>query len=439
MPVDVRELAKRLTHLEQITSRTMYTWQRDFIFDQSPINHLRCGRKSGKTDAAAFKVNVDWQDYPDEEVLIVSATKQAADELFYRIKGIAHLSGIESEEDRRTKFVFPNGHVVTCLPAGRHAVSLRPKSVVKLYEDEAPLMLDDVHEGLTPCLAARGAQNIMMGTPWDENGFFFRTEQQIEHSIVAGRHWHIKTSTCPHIPAAFLERERRRLGADAYAREYDAEYGRAVNQMIADPIIYSSIHPMIEAEELKAPAIFIGVDFARAGRDDNAIAWCAYWPLLNQAHLFRVEIIPSDQRLTAMSGRLACYAEENKNVRKIVTDAGGLGQGPTDFLADRLGPGKVIGLKNQSQVKDGTNRIKFLKEDMYSKFQVGLEQKILSIDDNAKMISAIKGIRYKYSENGKYLLIYGRNDHAMEAMVRAYWPVTQGMGGLGCAPEIHFV
>jgi len=408
-----------ISDIEGVLGFRFYDWQKKAILSKASVIVLCCGRKSGKTQTEAAKIVLDAAANPGIRILITAKTETAAKELFMYVNQIIRLLKIDTEIELRLTTVLTNGSRIECMTTGPTGFSLRPRSYYRMYIAEAGFMADDVYDAISPCLAVKGTQRVFDSSPWDTSGFFYDAFGDPDSDV-----YHVSSEACPHIPKEFLQKERRRMGKEVYAREYLAEFMRATDSLIKDPVIYAAVDEKMDPvqTEKDAPVHFVGVDFARFGRDDSAIVWAGYFPELKITKVYRAELLDSRARLTSIVGRLVAIAQDAR-VQKIVTDETGIGGGPTDALIEKLGKGRVVGVSNQK--RNNEFHRKLLKQDLYTTMICAMEEGRLKIFDDQKTIQSLRNLRYKYTSDAD-LQIFGREDHIAEALVRAVWLPLSG-------------
>ena len=82
-------------------------------------------------------------------------------------------------------------------------------------------MDDAVYKALRPSIATGDGDLWLMSTPYGKRGFFYETW---EHGGAAWKRVSVPATECPRIPAAYLEEERRVLGALWFQQEYLCEF-----------------------------------------------------------------------------------------------------------------------------------------------------------------------------------------------------------------------
>jgi hypothetical protein len=392
-------------------------WQRSFVLDQKPAIVLKFGRKCGKTTAIAFRVvlethNKGWK------VLILSRGQRQSGEVFREIRQMLHHIKAKIVYESQTRVELENGHTIYCLPSGHAGITLRTYSFHKIYYDEAAYLTNDVYDATTPCLAVNGIQRVLASTPAGTSGFFYDEWHNPEFQRYEG-----STKACSRVSAQWLLAEKRRMTKAQYDQEYNAKFTDLADGLIRSPLIYSCIKEGgFTWDDMKEGPVFLGVDFARFGQDDNVIAYCNY---RDKKAFIKVEVHKGRHRLTSIIGRIKAISNKFPNIRKIVTDEGGIGAGPTDELTMMFGKRKVVGIQNQQRSKEAREQgrpPRYVKHDLYSNLIYLMENGKIVLDDDINIIRSLKQVKYRYTKEG-LLSIYGQSHHIAEAIVRAVFPL----------------
>lgn len=398
------------------------TWQAEVIASDDPQLVIASGRKCGKTTALAAKIVWDWNRGANKTVCILSKGQRQAGEVFDAVREFFLACGATFEDETKTKLILKNGYRVLCLPSGYTGVSVRTYTFWKVYWDEAAHLSNAVYDATTPCLAAAeeiygSSQKILASTFNGTAGFFYDEFHSNESKT-----WQRSSEDCPRVSKSFLRKEKARMTKAEYTQEYLGEPCELADSMIPGSLIAACVKEGIDWTDAntKARAVFLGVDFARFGKDQTAIAF-AY--LIEDRAYVRVEMVKTHGRLTAITGRIRARVAELPRWKKIVTDEGGIGAGPTDDLVEAFGRHRVLGINNARRIDEGVGRpSKFIKADLYSNLIRMMEQGMVVLDDDIDIIRSLKQVKYDYTKLGD-LRVFGRQHDCAEAIVRCLYPL----------------
>jgi hypothetical protein len=196
-------------------------WQLEVLEGGHPRLLLNCCRQAGKSTVVAVLGLVGAVFEPGAKVLLVSRSLRQSMELFrvltefHRRIGAPLLERQTAEELR-----LSNGSRIVCLPCREETV--RGYSHVSLLViDEAARVPDDLYRAVRPMLAVSDGRLVCLSTPYGKRGFFYDAWAR------GGADWHrveVPAERVPRIKPAFLEQERRALGAAWFRQEYGCSF-----------------------------------------------------------------------------------------------------------------------------------------------------------------------------------------------------------------------
>lgn len=196
-------------------------WQREILRYPSPRTMLLCSRQAGKSlTAAALALRTALLE-SGKLVLLLSPTQRQSSELF-RDKVLRLYNALgrpvppANPRDNALRLELANGSRIVSLP-GTEATVRGYSGVSLLVIDEAARVSDSLYRGVRPMLAVSHGSLIALSTPFGKRGWFYE-------EWIGSAPWQrvkITATQCPRIEKAFLEEEKRALGARWYAQEYD--------------------------------------------------------------------------------------------------------------------------------------------------------------------------------------------------------------------------
>ena len=423
----------------------MQPWQMEYLQSKAKRRVLLIGRKGGKSvaecaDNAIKLVTPGYEGRAfDGGLLTLSQGQTQAKELLSLTKIMLECDGWRFSQERKdislddmTGYAsasqllvpiedqdFPNRLVA--LPAGRRADNIRPWSFHDIKYDEADFLPNDVYISTAACAAVHNATITYASNPNRGSraiqSEFYKAVHNPEFKV-----WRLMTKQCSTVSSEFLYNESKRMSKEDYAREYEISWGGTHNgfydmQNTVLPCVAKQ--PFNKFELLKSCQVYLGVDFGRFGEDDSVIAYAAWKD--NRAHVW-ADVIHGKFRLTYVTGRIAALFAKYPRIQKVITDETGIGAGATDELIQRLGLWRVIGIENHKRVSpvDG-GQTRFQKIDLHSNFIRLMENGQVSLENDRKMLRSIAGVEHRYLQSGD-ISLGGREDHIVEAVVRAVFP-----------------
>ncbi len=196
------------------------SWQVDYLREQRPTVVLK-GRQMGASMSAAGLAIHTVRYRPDVNVVIVSPSLKQSTEIITRARTGLRTLGERLVQDSAAVLRLANGSRVISLPGTPRSV--RGWTARLLIIDEAAYVLHETFVAAR-ALVATGGRLVVQSTPADESGDF---HELVMAEDPAWARYRVPGDSVPTISAAFLEAERRALGPDAYATEYECTFGKA--------------------------------------------------------------------------------------------------------------------------------------------------------------------------------------------------------------------
>lgn len=231
-------------------------WQTQLLRSTSKRILLNCTRQGGKSTATAARGLWEALYHPGALVLLVSVSQRQSAELLRRVKALYRpfADAFPTESETVLQLELRNGSRVLSLPSDSGTLrGYAGPSLVVL--DEASRVRDDVLDALTPMLATSLGTLVVLSTPAGRRGMFFRLWEE------GGDEWEritVRAEDCPRHTAAFLESERRRMGARIFEEEYGAAFVADEedprNPRLVAPDVIARLRAQIEADTPARPA-----------------------------------------------------------------------------------------------------------------------------------------------------------------------------------------
>ena len=202
-----------------------------------------CCRQSGKSTTAAILGLHRAIFHPSSLVLLVSPSLRQSGELFRKVTELLERLDVRPalEEDNRLSCTLANRSRIVSLPSSQ--ATIRGFSAPSLIiEDEAAQVDDAVYAACRPMLAVSNGQLILMSTPYGKRGHFHAEWTE------GGAGWErveVPAAACPRISPAFLEAERRSLGALVFRSEYLCEFTETDDAVFGYETIRAALDPAV--------------------------------------------------------------------------------------------------------------------------------------------------------------------------------------------------
>lgn len=195
-------------------------WQVDYLRETRPTVVLK-GRQVGASFSAAALAIHTVRYLPNVNAVIVSPSLKQSTEITTRARAGLKELGERLVQDSTSMLRLTNGSRILSLPGT--ARSVRGWTARLLVLDEAAYITPETWTAAR-AIVATGGRLVVQSTPSDEVGDY--------HDLVMGddpgwARFTVRSDEVPTISAEFLASERRAMGPDAYATEYECQFGKA--------------------------------------------------------------------------------------------------------------------------------------------------------------------------------------------------------------------
>jgi len=415
-------------------------WQEEILQHDGDIV-LCTGRQVGKTLTMSRKASEYMLNHPDCSIIIVSLTEDQAKLMIIMILDYFqrhHPGLIAKGKDKPTqnRIAIKNGSVALARPVGQTGDAVRGFTGDVLIIDEASKMPELVFASAKPVLLTKGGQIWMCSTPFGKEGYFWDsfcnkqdrfkvfhiTSEKVMKDRPLTAMW---TEEQRQQALNFLEAEKEDMSELQYGQEYLGLFLEDLRRffdekLIEQVCILKRVVPHPKADN------YLGCDLARMGDDESS------FEILHAPHdkvIKQIENLTTRKTLTNETETKIKELTVMFGCTKVGIDAGSgsLGVGIYDHLLnDVITRRKVVAMNNRaiSMNRDGTNKQRIFKEDMYDNLKAMMEHGdiLLLDDDNLKM--SLRSVQYEFQKfKGEMtkVRIFGRYTHIAEGIIRASW------------------
>ncbi|MCX6345483.1 MAG: terminase family protein [Armatimonadetes bacterium] len=244
--------------------------QRKWLLADVKTKVAACGRRWGKTEAAAIDVATFAIACPGSVQMIVSPTSDQSRLIFDGIERMMMSSGITRALAKITRTPYPRMSIGRSLVMARTADedgrNLRGHSADRVIVDEAAYVRDCViQEVISPMLADNNGRLVMVSTPFGKN-HFYRTFVRGNRELKTGNSgdcasFTFPSWTNPHISAEYVERQRGEISTRQFAVEYEAQFLDDVGSVFP----WEDINAALERPSagIEYEYVVAGIDWAR--------------------------------------------------------------------------------------------------------------------------------------------------------------------------------
>jgi Terminase large subunit, T4likevirus-type, N-terminal/Terminase RNaseH-like domain len=273
---------------------TPHARQSELLECRVPIKVAACGRRFGKTMAAAIDALHFAMTKPRTTQLVIAPTHDQSKILHDLAVHLAQNSLLAGVIARTVDSPFPELILVTRDADGHEAEStimarsvshdarnIRGHGADRVIVDEAAFVGETILTQVVPPIlaASRYRELVLLSTPFGTHGAFHAYFERGMAGDPDVRAFHFPTSANPHVPAEYLERQRREMTALAFATEYLAEFCEDVGAVFRYDVIQAAISSDLIPGAVDGHHYVIGYDPARySDRSGVAVLDCTELP-----------------------------------------------------------------------------------------------------------------------------------------------------------------
>lgn len=225
----------RLRLAEHLWGWTPHETQKDWLLCNAKVKVAACGRRWGKTEAAAVDAATLAITQPGAVQMILAPTYDQSRLLFGAVERLMLGARLTRPFTTVLKTPYPKltitGSVITARTTDEDGRNLRGNSADRVIIDEAAYVRDSVvQEVVAPMLADRDGQLVMISTPFGKNHFyraFVKGQANGERGVRDEEFtasFQFPSWENPHISREYIERQRSELSARQFAVEYEAQF-----------------------------------------------------------------------------------------------------------------------------------------------------------------------------------------------------------------------
>ncbi len=217
-------------------------WQVAYLRETRPAVVLKGRQVGASLSAAALAVHTA-RYWSDVNVVIVSPSLKQSTEIATKARTGFRSLGVPLVQDSTSTLRLANGSRILSLPGT--ARSVRGWTARLLILDEAAFILPETFTAAR-ALVATGGRLVVQSTPADESGDFY---ELVTGDDPGWARYTVRSDSVPTITPEFLESERRAMGPDAYASEYECTFGKLGASLFTAERIAALILPDETPEE----------------------------------------------------------------------------------------------------------------------------------------------------------------------------------------------
>jgi len=399
-------------------AETLWGWvphesQRTWLLADAKVKVAACGRRWGKTEAAAIDVATEAILNPGCRQMIVSPSYDQSRIIIDSVERLlsSHYLLNRMYSIVRTPYTRINigNSLISARTADEDGRNLRGHWADRVIVDEAAYVRDSViNEVIAPMLADKNGDLLLISTPFGRNHFyrsFMRGENGGDGRCIS---MSFPSVTNPHISREYIESQREYITDRQYAVEYEARFIEDAN----------AVFPIIDIQRAMGQVRPSGGGWVVMGLD-----WARYADYTAMIAIDECQVIAID-RLNGLPwqvqiDRVVQFISEN-NVNAVLADQTSIGDPLNEQLRDRLCDAglnvRVEGLVFTSQSK----------RELIDGLAVGFARGLPVIPEHRDLLSELSFFEYEISEHGNVKMgtRHGCHDDLVIAMALA-WKLSQ--------------
>ena len=371
------------------------------------------GRQTGKDWLAALFVVWESIVRPNSRILVVSEAQRQSDLLAERAMSFVARSAEAFDsvaESSRERVRFRNGSEAYFLPSTGAIRGLT--EVTRAIVNEARGVPDEAYEAVTPMLSRLAGSLCVFSTPMGRAGKLYAFYQDPAFAAMQ-----LPSSVNVYLDRAFLEAEKLRMDADAYQREYLADFSDVAGAFFSSESVERARreYGLAEAREDGRDYV-IGFDPARV-RDSSVVTVVSR----DRDGNLRVEAIRDFVNVPFVDqlAVIRWLAQAFRPLR-VVVEYGGLGIGPCEEL-------ERAGLPVSRFVPTVASKL-----EAYGHLKNRLEKGQLAIPaSHTKLAVELRMFAFKVTDAGHVTLhhLAGQGDDFADSLCFAVWGLRGRPGG----------
>lgn len=226
MPQSENEMRLRLAKL--LWGWEPHPTQREWMLCDARTKVASCGRRWGKTEAAAIDAITLALFSPGLVQMVVSPTYDQSRLIFDSVERLATESPVICHLVKTARTPYPKlsiaGSLITARTADEDGRNLRGNSADRIIIDEAAYVRDSVvAEVIAPMLADRNGRLVMISTPFGKNHFYRAFVRGGDDGAQCAS-FSFPSWTNPHISREYIEAQRQEISPRQFSVEYEARF-----------------------------------------------------------------------------------------------------------------------------------------------------------------------------------------------------------------------
>lgn len=366
--------------------------QREWLLSDASVKVAACGRRWGKTEAAAIDAAAFALIGQGSRQMIVSPSYDQSCLIFTTIESLIMKNPLSAKISKVVKTPYPKitigSSVITARTADDDGRNLRGNSADRVIVDEAAYVKEEViNEVISPMLADRNGRMVMLSTPFGKNHFYKTFIEGQNNAQARVRSFSFPSSSNPHISMEYIAGQKASLSERQFAVEYEARFTDSQSSVFSiDDIAKAS---QLEIEPTGCEYITAGIDWARY-TDYTALIACACTQT-------GIKVIASERfnglGWSEQIERAAAFLKKHR-VCSVLTDQTSIGDPLLEQLRTRCYELSLdVGLEGYQFTNQS-------KRELIDNLAVMFSHNKISIPDQSQLLTELKYFEYQTTRFG---------------------------------------
>ena len=398
--------------------------QREWLLCDAQTKAASCGRRWGKTEAAAVDATTFALANPGSVQMIVAPTYDQSRLIFGTVERLAMTSPRMRRQAKITRTPYPKltlaGSVIMARTADEDGRNLRGHSADRVIVDEAAYVRDSVvTEVIAPMLADRNGRLVMISTPFGKNHFYRAFLKGREQNGAGCAAFSFPSWENPHISREYIERQRAEISPRQFSVEYEAQFIDNASCVFA----WEDIHATVRAPSPggEGTCVVAGIDWARYSDYTAVIALAVDESGCRVIALDRFNRMGWDSQIARVVDFLQAH-----RVTAALADSTSIGDPLLEQLRARLWEsGMDISV-------EGYGFTNASKRDLIEHLALKFAHRSIAIPRDEQLLRELQYFEYELTESGNVRMnaASGQHDDLVIALaLAAYQSRTAAFGG----------
>lgn len=408
---------------------TPHAAQSQFLECRSQTKVACCGRRFGKTVAAAIDALWFAVTRPGTTQMIVAPTADQSKILFDQVRRMAEEGLLVDVIGRVVESPFPELSLVTLNASGAEVESLimarsvshdgkylRGHGADRVVADECAFIPEQVMAQVIPPMLAASPHNelVLISTPFGTGTYFHRAYERGRTGDPTITSFHFPSASNPFLPAAYMEQQRREMTQLAFDTEYGALFLDSQSSVFRQEVITAAIDDTILPGAVDGHRYVIGYDPAKYS-DRSGVVVLDVTTTPHRA----VEVLDLGGRDYLDQATRIRRLAQTYHSAQVLLDATSHDQMLEELIATGV-HAEGYRFSNQS------------KQDLIDSLALALERGDLRIPNHLDLIKELTYYRFQTTQSGKVRLGApegpGHFDDLVTALALATWQAKLGDG-----------